>query len=351
MNLFVQLFKTIGALAAIILFVGFVASSDKGAILDGSENATISKAGLLPGGDANTVVNLDDRSEGPSEMVFRTRTISEGEALRPATFQTTEIKPERADTRRGISHYEIEEWVQMNVAQAYLEAEKETVSPGVILATGIYFLQEGQADARINAAEVASYLVNVREQASSRAKAHMKYIANSGEWIEGLSLAGFDGAQIEEVFRSYQLGAYDKQMYSRHVERKIEQPERAESASNLALDRTERNRNLAEAYNEYADRSEVRAKYALPTIKKPEALSTGEVSAGRTEAESFAVGESRTYEDPRKFWAVLKEVIALEKGYDNWSAYHQDHPRTADRLFQRRSDIMANGGLMKVTRK
>ncbi len=351
MNLFVQLFKSIGALAAIILFVGFVASNDNDGLLEGTENATISKASLLPGGESETVVSLGDAAEGPSEMVFRSRSLSEGDAVRPAAYESTSVNPSRTATRRAVTHSEIEEWVQMNAAQSYLEAEKETVAPGVILATGIYFLQQGQADSRTNAAEIASYLVNVREHASSRAKAHMKYIANSGEWFEGLSLAGFDGAQIEQVFRDYQLGAYDKLMYSRHVERKIEQPERAAEVSELALDRADRNRNLAEAYNEYADRSEVRAKYALPTIKKPEALSAGEVSAGRTEAESFRVGESRTYQEPRQFWSVLKEVIALEKGYDSWDAYQEEHPRAADRAFQRRSDIMSNGGLMKVTRK
>lgn len=348
MNLFVQLFKSIGALAAIILFVGFVASSDKGSFLDGAENATVSTASLLPGGDANTVVSLGDNSEGPSEMVFRPRAATEAG---PSAMESTAVRPERGSVRRTVTHYEIEEWVQTNVAQSYLEAEKETVSPGVILATGIYFLQQGQADARINAAEIVDYLVNVREHASSRAKAHMKYIANSAEWFEGLSLAGFDGAQIEDVFREFQLGAYDRQMYSRHVERKIEQPDRATEEGTLALDRNERNRNLAEAYNEYADREEVRAKFALPSIKKPEALSTNEVSAGRAEAESFDIGESRTYQDPREFWAVLKEVIALEKGFDSWEEYQAEYPRAADRAFQRRSDLMATGGMMKVTRK
>ncbi|MEL6973527.1 MAG: hypothetical protein AAFO02_25465, partial [Bacteroidota bacterium] len=81
------------------------------------------------------------------------------------------------------------------------------------------------------------------------------------------------------------------------------------------------------------------------------ALAIEEVNAGRQEAESFGKGESRTYSEPRHFWSVLKEVIALEKGYESWDAYQADHPKSADRAFQRRSDIMANGGVMKVTRR
>lgn len=352
MNFFTQLFKALGALAAIILFVGFVSSGDKKSFLyaDNPEDASIAEAGVYAG-EPNTVVSLDAAAEGPSEMVFRPRSATaKSESLRPASYDSGE-RASSATRRRAVSANEIEQWVQMNAAQSYLEAEKETISPGVILATGIYFLEEGQADARINAAEIAAYLVNVRDQASSRAKAHMKYIANSAQWFEGLSLAGFDGQQIERLFQRHQLAAYDKQMYSRHVERKIEQPEMASESSSLAVDRNERNRNLAEAYNEYADREDVRAKYALPSIKKPEALSSKEVSAGRREAMSFDKGESRVYKDPRQFWSVLKEVIALEEGFDSWEEYHAEHPRAADRAFQGRSDIMAAGGVMKVTRK
>lgn len=349
MNFFVQLFKFFGALGALVVGVGFISSADKPGFLDSdAEHATVSTASMLPG-EPSTVISLDDAAERPSAMVFRP---ADRAAVRPTSSEYSSSREVRPSNRQSsLSAYEIEAWVQTNVAQSYLEAEKETIAPGVILATGIYFLQQGQADAGMNAAAVAAYLADIRNHASSRAKAHMKYIANSTEWFEGLNLAGFDGQQIERLFREYQLSAYDKQMYSRHVERKVEQPDMASEVTELALDREERNRNLAEAYNEYADRQEVRAKFALPTIKKPEALSTREVSEGRQEAESFGKGESRTYKDPRQFWSVLKEVIALEKGYDSWSDYQEAHPRSSDRAFQRRSDIMATGGVMKVTRQ
>lgn len=349
MNFFVQLFKFFGALGALIVGVGFISSTDKPDFLHANtESSTVSTAGVLSG-EPGTVISLDAAADSPSAMVFRP---TERAAMRPASNQSSAEREVRPSSRRNsLSAYEIEQWVQTNVAQSYLEAEKETIAPGVILATGIYFLQEGQADARMNAATIANYLADIRNHASGRAKAHMKYIANSKEWFEGLNLAGFDGEQIEQLFREYQLAAYDKQMYSRHVERKIEQPDMASEVTELALDIEERNRNLAEAYNEYADREEVRTKYALPTIRKPEALNTREVSEGRKEAESFGEGESRTYNNPREFWSVLKEVIALEKGYDSWDEYQDVHPRSADRAFQRRSDIMATGGVMKVTRQ
>ncbi|MEL7424374.1 MAG: hypothetical protein AAFN81_15350 [Bacteroidota bacterium] len=351
MNFFVQLSKFFGALVAIVLCVGYLSSGDKASFLhaENPETSTMSAAGMLSG-EPGTVVSLD-ANDSPSEMVFRPGTGATAESLRPATNERADRRSSASANRRAVTAYEIEEWVQTNAAQSYLEAERGTISPGVILATGIYFLEQGQADARMNAAEVAAYLTEIRDQASSRAKAHMKYIANSEQWIEGLSMAGFDGQQIAQVFKHYQLRAYDKEMYSRHVERRIEQPERAAEVTSLALDRNERNRDLAEAYNDYADREDVRTKYALPTIKKPAALAVEEVSAGRQEAESFAKGESRTYSEPRHFWSVLKEVIALEKGYESWDAYHADHPKSADRAFQRRSDIMANGGVMKVTRR
>ena len=58
-----------------------------------------------------------------------------------------------------------------------------------------------------------------------------------------------------------------------------------------------------------------------------------------------------TYDNPRLFWSVLQEVIALENDYKSWDNYRADHSAAAEKEFQRRSDIMALGGEMKVTRK
>jgi hypothetical protein len=265
---------------------------------------------------------------------------------REVTSTTRQSKDRASMTAR-----EVEDWIQLNVSQTYLEAEQETMSPGVILATGVYFLQSGTGDMTMTAADVAAYLKEVRQTAKADAKARMKYIANSEEWFEGLKMAGFDGDRIADIFSEHQLAAYDKQMFNRHVERKIERTDYATKDVHLAADAKTRNRDLADAYNDYANRSNVRAKLSLPSRVAAEPLSEREISDSRREALSIGSGQSKTYDDPRVFWAVLKEMIALENDYPSWDAYQSAHPNDADRAFQSRSDIMATGGVMKVSRR
>ncbi|WP_367389360.1 hypothetical protein [Lewinella sp. LCG006] len=361
MNFFLQLFKYAGAFAAIVLCIGFVSKSDLSSLLSTQTSQAFSEDELAPtqeyatlglgkaredlrGESSSPRGGFSDRSELPT---FRDAPRSSSNIR---TVAHTDIAP--VNNRNVVSSSDINSWIDMSVAQTFLEAEKETISPGVILATGIYFLQQGQGDLSMSAADVAAYLAEVRDNAGAAAKSHMKYIANSEEWFEGLSLAGFDGVQIASIFDRKGLAVYDKAMYSRHVERKIEQPEYSGDPSALVSNDDVRKRNLAEAYNDYADRPEVRKKYGLPSsVNTPAPITKAEVSEGQSEALSFRKGESKTYDNPRLFWSVLQEVIALENDYKSWDAYRADHGATAEKEFQRRSDIMALGGEMKVTRK
>lgn len=354
MNFILQLFKIAGAFAAVVLCIGFAAKSDFN-FLEAAEVSGVSMASIE---DASTAaldaydrpVNVDRRRPGSSS--FNTNLAeSENISSRSVTPREVSSTTRRSKDRASMTTREIEDWIQLNVAQTYLEAEQETMSPGVILATGVYFLQSGTGDMSMTAADVAAYLKEVRQTAKSEAKARMKYIANSEQWFEGLRMAGFDGDRISQIFNSHQLEAYDKQMFNRHVERKIERTDYETADENLAADVEDRNRDLADAYNDYANRSDVRAKLSLPTRVEAEPLSVEEVSDSRREALSIGSGQSKTYDDPRIFWAVLKEMIALENDYPSWDAYQKDYPREADRSFQARSDIMATGGVMKVNRR
>jgi hypothetical protein len=364
MNFILQLFKYFGAFAAIVLCIGFVSKSDLASLINTQTSQEFSEDELGPtqeyatlslgksredlrGESSSTRRSLADRSELPT---FRDAPRSNSDVR---TVVHTDVNPVNdRSSRSAVRGSDINSWIDMSVAQTFLEAEKETISPGVILATGIYFLQQGQGDLSMSAADVAAYLAEVRDNASTEAKSHMKYIANSEEWFEGLSLAGFDGQEIASIFDRKGLAVYDKAMYSRHVERKVEQADYSGTSSALDANEDIRKRNLAEAYNDYADRPEVRKKYGLPSkVNAPAPITAAEVSEGQKEALAFRKGESKTYDNPRLFWSVLQEVIALENDYKSWDAYQADHSSAAEREFQRRSDIMALGGDMKVTRK
>lgn len=358
MNSILSLFKLAGAFAAVVLGIGLLSKSDTG-IFASQEVSGVAEMSLAAAEEAGTNVALgayDSRSRPE-----RVRPTAPSRSARPSSASRStpsrpsarEVQPTSrpSNNRASMSAHQIEDWIQLNVAQTYLEAEKETISPGAILATGVYFLEQGSGDMSMTAADVAAYLAEVRQSADANAKARMKYIANSEQWFEGLNLAGFDGDRIAKIFREHELNAFDKQMFNRHVERKVEQTDYAREDVSLAAEKDSRDADLADAYNDYASRDDVRAKHSLPTRVKAVTPSSREVSEGRREAEGIRIGESKTYDDPRLFWAVLQEMIALENDYASWAAYKAENPRDADRSFQSRSDIMALGGEMKVTRK
>ena len=346
MNFLLQLSKYLGAFAAIVLCIGFVTRSDF-SLPKSMEEATVTESSL-DFGSSDRSISLGERSTSYSTP---DRTVSAPDRAESLSERQHTYSESERSSRRTIGGQDIRDWVETNLSQTFLEADKETMSPGVILATGIYFLEVGQGDLSMNAADVASYLAEVRKTASGEAKKHMKYIANSEEWFVGLKIAGFDSDRIAAIFSDYRLGTYDKQMFNRHVEKKIEQEDYAVADEQLVSSPEIRQKDLAEAFNSYADRPEVKKKYGLPTFKAAEPMSTREVSQGRREAESFSPGQTKEYDDPRFFWSVLQEMIALEHGYDTWEDYQAANPQAADKEFQSRSNIMATGGVMKVTRK
>ncbi|RMF00259.1 MAG: hypothetical protein D6772_06570 [Bacteroidetes bacterium] len=348
MNALLQLFKTAGILAAGLLCVGLLNRSDLQ--LFERQEITDQKSVMSATAEVSDVFGTMSRDEAPLRR--------QASSARPQAEETAPRQPRRATTIASVNRSsrpghstDLEAWLELNVAQTFLEAEKETIAPGVILATGLYFLQEGQGDMSMKAADVAAYLAEVRDHAARDAKKHMKYIANSEAWFTGLKKAGFEGEQIARLFRRFRLDQYDRAMYDRFVRKKVEENEYDRPSTTLSDEVEERNRSLAQAYNDYADRPETRKKLGLPSIRKPRAMAVAELSKGRQEALSFAPGESRTYDEPRFFWAVLKEMIALEADYDSWEDYHRAQPEAADRAFRERSNIMALGGVMKITRK
>lgn len=351
MNFFLQFFKLLGVLAALVFGMGWL--SKAGIPLSGMvKMATVQR---LTDDDAPAAPANDDQLlaeySAPNELV-----LSRSGADAPATTHVvlpnsaTDSPTRTRTTAASARRVDVAEWIDLNAAQTYLEAERGTMSPGVILATGIYFLNNGRGDMGMDAAEVAAYLADVRENAPAEAKSRMKYIANSQAWFEGLKMAGFDADQISAIYKANNLARYDKQMYSRHVERKVESKPTATTAAALTADKRSRSIDLADAYNDYANRPQVREKNALPKLKKEQPLSSTETSVARREAEAIRAGSSKTYDDARLFWSVLKETIALEQGYPSWDAYRTDHTRNADRAFQSRSNLMALGGVMRVSR-
>ncbi len=353
MNLFLQTFKYFGAFVAIVLGIGLLSKSDV-SLLGNHEHSTVEQMGIAS--LSPRPATSAPESDRLAEYRLPERSISTApERPRTSNSSTRSTSPARPNVNAGnrsiASSRELENWIQTNASQTFLEAQRETISPGVILATGVYFLQEGQGDMNMSAADVAAYLAAIKDSAPAEAKSRMKYIANSAEWFRGLSMAGFDGERIAAIFDRYDLSIYDKQMYSRHVSGKMEESSYEVSDEALAADRTTRNHSLANAYNDYVEEPALQEEHGLASIVASERMSRSEVSDGRREAESFDPGESKVYDNPRFFFAVLQEIIALEHGYDSWDEYYDINSRAADREFQSRSDIMSLGGKLRITRQ
>ena len=178
MNALLQLSRYIGAILAAILCIGLLTRSDI-KLIEGQESSIMSalmpaEAGPVEDARVSTTDRIPDSYRTTESRIQRVELPS-----RPGNRSTRATALPVADrSSRPRASVDMEAWIELNVAQTFLEAEKETMSPGVILATGLYFLEAGQGDMSMNAADVAAYLAEVRENASRDAKKHMKYIAN-----------------------------------------------------------------------------------------------------------------------------------------------------------------------------
>lgn len=75
-------------------------------------------------------------------------------------------------------------------------------------------------------------------------------------------------------------------------------------------------------------------------------------SSARKKAEKMPRGKEVVFQDVGEYWDVAQQLISLESGFDSWDAYKKAvGRRVADEAFRTRTNIMANGGQMKLTRR
>lgn len=351
-----NVFTLIGFLVAVVLSIGFLQKSnyklvrEGGAVSEASlfaPDAAAADAGRTPSDRVSLSEDdnpANDPFDPPALGEYRERSGSAG----------------RATANRG---NDASEWLSTHGPIAVMEAVRQGVPAGVSLAVGLLQLEQGRLSWNDNFADkVVTPLARRKQEAPAR----FKYRANSQPWMQGLGELGlYSEAELERLFRQHNLAAYDAEVYmalqdddraqssrSRVAQAAIGAVSPARAASKAAPEVADEalRRNVAGAMNKYADRELAERGATLRVVATSEAP-TSSSEAARRKANGLKVGQSMTFESPREFQLVLKELIALEEGYPSWAAYQQDDADGARWQFNRRSDVMASGGAMRVTRR
>jgi hypothetical protein len=352
-----NVFTLIGFLVAVVLSIGFLQKSNYKLVRDG---AAISEASLFSSDGAAA----DNADHAPSDRIsLREEDNPANDPFDPPALG--EYRERRGSTSRTPAHRsgDASKWLSTHGPIAVMEAVRLGVPAGVSLAVGLLQLEQGRLSWNDDfAAKIIAPLANRKSEAPAR----FKYRANSQPWMQGLGELGlYREAELERLFRQYNLGAYDAEVYmalqdddraqnnrGRVAQAAIGAVSPARAASKAAPEVADEalRRNVAGAMNQYADRELAERGASLRVVAATEA-SAGSATAARRKASALKVGQSMTFESPREFQLVLRELIALEEGYPSWAAYQQDDADGARRQFNRRSDVMASGGAMRITRR
>lgn len=357
-----NVFTLLGILAAIVLFGGYLHRSGIRLTQDGAATAqaTEERDAFFETTDSpvREEVNLFD----PDRHYRDTPEGFDRVGRSSASAEST--------STAAVSEKEIQRWIRRQGPVAIMEAVRQGVPAGISLAIGVQALQQGRIDLRsdFNQAVVAP-LANYKE---GRERAYFKYSANSDSWLQGLAkTSNYDTRELDAILRRYDLAAYDAEVYlalqnQRREERSspaarptyaasVATPSenRAASSSRAAEDEVADEKlrsNMAYAMNRLVDKKLEEEGKSMRFQAKAAPAAEIKTQARRS-AESIAVGKTKQFSNPTEFHNVLREVLALEAGYDSWADYRAADASGAKRAFVKRSDLMANGGKMLITRK
>jgi hypothetical protein len=243
--------------------------------------------------------------------------------------------------------------------------DQRLIPAGVSLALLIQQSEKGKQLHEDNLRKVIDYLVSIKYAASKDDLArYFKYASNSKKWFQGLALARHGGHQESELLRiynAYQLEQYDQGVRSYVTATGSEQlqfdrkltPRTAAPAVLEDADNEELKRNVAHAKNRWAEK-ESKGTAAEVTFLPAKNADGKTTNAVRKRVQALAPGESLTFDDPAQYHAAVREMIALEQGYDTWSSYEAYLGKDkAGRVFRKRAEkggLMATGTL-KLTRE
>jgi len=241
---------------------------------------------------------------------------------------------------------------------------RKHVPAGTSLSLLIYQAERGKQFTSSNLRTVMDYLLSIKENADeSDARKYFKYSSNSEKWFAGLQLDRNGGHPVEDltrIYRQYNLKQFDKNAYAAitgktstmQFEERVE-PQEEVPAMDGDPAMSEVRSNHANAMNRWADKESKGTKAETRFLPARE-LDNNSVSAARQSVEDLRVGQSITFDNPDKYHAAVKEMIALENDYNTWKAYEQEMGKDkAKRAFRKRAEkggVMATGTL-KVTRE
>lgn len=340
------------ALAGFLFFAWYGSTKRGNAPLEGRllDQNGIAEARMDAGAYDNR--NLSE----PEEVSRRNRNAQHSEPLAilsdPAVAKTAKSKINR----------ELDNLSNLAIASAV--SKDKHIPAGTSLSLLIYQAERGKQFTSSNLRTVIDYLQSIKQSANEQdAKSYFKYSSNSEKWFQGLTLernGGHPVADLQRIYRQYQLHKYDKNAYaaitgktsSLQIDERIE-PETEAPAMDGNPAESEVRSNQARAMNRWADK-ESRGTRAEVKFLPAEDLDDHAVNSARQEVEDLRVGQSLTFDDPDTYHAAVKEMIAIENGYDSWKTYENKVGKDkAKRTFRKRAEkggLMATGTL-KVTRE
>jgi hypothetical protein len=289
----------------------------------------------------------------------------------PRGFDEVTTSTPGASRSAAVSDKDLQRWIRRQGPVAVMEAVRQGVPAGISLAVSVRALQRGQIDLRSDFNR--TIITPLAEFKTSRERSYFKYSANSDSWVRGLAkLGAYDSAELDAILRRYDLAAYDAEVYLalQNQQRQGASSPAARPATYAASVAAPREReataprraadeevadeklraNMAYAMNRLVDKK-LEEEGKSMTFKAQPAPAAEVKTQARRQAESIAVGQSQHFSDPAEFHNVLREVLALEAGYASWADYRAADTNGAKRAFLRRSDLMANGGKMVITRR
>lgn len=362
-------FLLIGLIAA-AWFVGDIAINKFGLQF---QHAPSTALGMLPGdlrgGEADRPAGFFSEESYPERETALRGYTSEDKAVydnsggyadasdyTPAASRAAD-KPVRKTGKKQV--VDVNEWVGQFTAQAFLEAQKKDIRvPATLsLALGLELMRQGE---RIETKDdfvrkVVNYLAAIKKNASSEErKAYFQYAANSDNWLKGMERKGISTTGIREMIAKYDLGAYDEVVFEQITKKQLSNARvtRVETKSDKPVfvgNKTDKEavRKHAEEVNKWVD-SELSG--SSHQVKFTAAGSSASASEARKTVSRLKAGESAYFDDVAEFELAVKEMAALEAGYGSWKAFEAEQPAKARKQFRERSNVMANGLELKVTR-
>ena len=358
-----NIFTLLGILAAIILFGGYL---HRAGIRVTQQGADAAPATTTTEQD-QFFATEDSPVRGEVEMFdpdrhYRNTPEGFDRVGRSAAAAERSAKP-------AVSETDVQRWIRRQGPVAIMEAVRQGVPAGISLAVSVQALQQGKIDLRSDFNQaVVTPLAAYKE---SGERAYFKYSANSESWLAGLAKASnYDTRELDAILRRYDLAAYDAEVYlALQNERRNDQSspaarrtyaasvakpsERETAGSSRSEDEVADEKlraNMAYSMNRLVDKQLEEKGKDMTFTTRTEPAAEVKTQARRL-AESIAVGKSKSFNNPTEFHNVLREVLALEAGYDSWADYRAADASGAKRAFIQRSDLMANGGKMVITRR